>query len=201
MGVGAVIRWNSACKLYAEACFLAKTLDFLPVEGRTHEGISRHPAGYFCSNGQKQKQAPFQYLTCLCALFSEIDQDNASSMLANCASFKLRAKAPIQGRPAMRAESVSMRRKANENRLPSIAVTTENPWPLLSGVGPLRRRRKIEAVRSAQPVLVVSARSALPSDGGNRSAQVPPQRRRAHRSARHCRHPRQATLTLRRADS
>jgi hypothetical protein len=24
--------------------FLAKTLDFLPDEGRTHEGISRHPA-------------------------------------------------------------------------------------------------------------------------------------------------------------
>jgi hypothetical protein len=31
--------------------------------------------GYFCSNGRKQKQPPFQYLTCRCAPLSDINQD------------------------------------------------------------------------------------------------------------------------------
>jgi hypothetical protein len=42
-----------------------------------------------------------------------------------------------------------MRRRANENRLFSIAVTLETAWPLLSSVGPLRREHKIRAMIAA----------------------------------------------------
>ena len=81
-------------------------------------------------------------------------------MLASCASFKLRATAPNSSGPAIEQRAYFMRQKANENKVPSVAATTETAWPLLSVVGPLRRTHKIRArVRLrplAQTVLIVS---------------------------------------------
>jgi hypothetical protein len=66
-------------------------------------------------------------------------------MLANRVSFKLWAEASFQARPAMRTESFCMRRKANENRVSSIAATIETGWLPLSTIGPLRLKHKIRA--------------------------------------------------------
>jgi hypothetical protein len=53
-------------------------------------------------------------------------------MLASGVSFKLQATAPISARLGMRTGSFFMRRKANENRPSSIAVTIETAWPCLA---------------------------------------------------------------------
>jgi hypothetical protein len=111
----------------------------LPGGGRHHD---RSCYVRFCFLMRKQKYTPFQCLTYSCAPPSDLDHDSGSGMLASRVSFKLRANAPISARSAMRAESFFMWRKANHNRPFSIAITIETAWPLLSSVGPPRRKDK-----------------------------------------------------------
>jgi hypothetical protein len=134
--------------------FLAETLGF--AGGRASRcRISRYPGDHLVllSNEKAELDAVSVSYVQLCPSFrprprqwqwyvGELRVPQAAGKGANL------------GRPTMRTESFFMWRKANENRLSSIAVTIETAWPLLSSVGPLRRKHKIRALSTlslAQP--------------------------------------------------